>query len=60
MRIAEGEEALVREGEPKLLVDTTGRLWSDKGQIALLPELAKASGGRTWEMTVRAAGAWLE
>lgn len=51
---------LTRDGEPTLLVDTTGRLWSQEGQIALLPEVAKARGYRTWEMTTRAAGKWLE
>jgi hypothetical protein len=52
--------SLVRDGSPVLLVDTTGRLWSQDGLIAFLPEVAKASCYRTWEMTTRAAGKWLE
>jgi len=52
--------SLVREGSPTLLVDTTGRLWSREGQITVLPEVAKDCGYRTWEMTIRAAGKWLE
>lgn len=52
--------ALLRDSEPTLLVDTTGRLWSCEGQIALPPDVAKVSGYRTWEMTTRAAGRWLE
>jgi hypothetical protein len=51
---------LMRDDEATLLVDTTGRLWSREGQIALLPDVAKASAYRTWEMTTRAAGKWLE
>ncbi len=43
-----------------LLVDTTGRVWTHAGQVALLPDMAKSCGYRTWEMTVRVAGAWLE
>ena len=51
---------LLKDEEPTLLVDTSGRLWSRKGEQESLLAHVRASGGRTWEMMTRAAGRWLE